>query len=326
MITLFKMDNFKTKYESVVGKFESLYVYVLFDCSLNQIIEHIKDQKNILKRMKDIYKQKLYISRYTSLLEYIENLDKELNDKQNKSTSNQIRKYNNIFFVGETIEHYDLTKLNIKLLKQCKHKNIDYVYGDKFNLDFLNDLINNDKFYHVFQCDNKYNHYYQITKHKKNIIIEKSSINDIKLFINKCIDNVENFDINDKYIIHGNNQKLKTYQDKKALIISSFHLKDNDIIEMIDKIKNDLLIDEFLNDLEMINDNKKMHRIIFKKDIYEDFFDYQIEKIYVNKQSYYDITKNDELFDKIKNSSCHIIEIDSDKLSQYGNIVGVTYY
>lgn len=294
------MDYYRSKYQSIVGKCESLYVYVLHDCSKKQLIEHIAEQQKILKRLNDGYKQKLYSSRYNLFQNKIE--DEEMQ---------KIVKYNHIFFIGETIETYELSKQNIKLLKSFKHKTIDFVYGNTYDLDFLNDLIFNEKPYHIFQLNNNFS-YIQMTKHKKNIVKESKNT-EIKSFIESC-------NCDDNYIIHGSNPKLKSYQDKNALFISSSILKDDQIFTMIDKIINDRLLIEFETDLSMLHNDKKMHRILFKKDIEEDCENYQIEKIYINNSI------NDELKKQISSINCKIIIINSTTLEKYGNIIGVTYY
>src|SRR5579872_5469963 len=108
------MEFFKEKYKDAKGRTDSMYVYVLYECPQEKIKEHVKKQLDILDRVNDTYKRKLFTSRYFLLKNMIEqNPDDHI--------------YNCIVFIDDNLNLHDLTKSNKTLLKKFNHQNISYV-------------------------------------------------------------------------------------------------------------------------------------------------------------------------------------------------------
>jgi hypothetical protein len=318
-INIYIMDIIKDKYLSLTGKSDSMYVYVLYECSKSEIISHIQNQLKIIDRIGDSYKRKLFSSRYYMLRDSISNNAEEDDD-------NHI--FNKLIFISDTLETYDLEKSWIRLLKEYSHSNISYKYSDRFDIDFLEDLLENSNPYHVIKLNNNLIEYYQITKTKKRLVESyESKTLDIAEFI-------KNKNITKKYIIYGISSKLKGFVDPNCYIVINKSLKDEEVIQMIDQIDQEDILDQFDKDLEMMTDSKQIHKIIFKKNIKEKIETGQLEKIYISDKIF------DKFMENLKKLNIEInfklIKIDTmiksftegreKKINQYDGVVGTSYY
>lgn len=240
---------FNEKYRDVRGKTNSMYTYVLYRCTQNNLKEHIKKQINALNRISDIFKKQLFVSRYGSIQEFAEQYPGDY-------------VYNSVLFVGQTIDQYLLTQDNINALKMFDHQKISYVYGDSFNIPYIEDLLFNISPYHMFQVNNNKIDYIYLTKTKKNIMNSKESKTlDIIGFVKSVLP------MNSRYCIYGvssklrNNDNLSSYPLAYAVIPR--HMRDDELIMLCDRIDQEDLLTELTRDLDMMIDMRYTHKIVF---------------------------------------------------------------
>lgn len=311
------MDIYREKYKDITGKSDSLYIYILYNCTQEQIVEHIKKQIEILGRINDGFKRKLYMSRYFTLRQLIE---------QNKDD----HIYNSIIFLGDTADDYGLTTNNKHMLRSFEHQNISYIYGDRYDLDYLEDLLFNTDPYHMFRVTNNKIDYICLTKTRKVIINSKEAKPlDIIEFINTSLPSST-----DRYIVYGISPKLKDIADGRAYAVINKMIKDNELIELIDRINQEELLIELTDDLTMISDVKQMNKIVFKKEIPLKIKHALLQKLYI------DIKLVDKFLENMKKNKLDVnfrlIKIDTSiksfidgqerLLDQYDSVVGITYY
>ena len=91
------MEQFNEKYINIKGKTDSMYVYVMYNCSQSLIFEHVKKQLEYIDNINDSYKRKLYSSRYFLLRDTLTN--------QNNPDSHL---YNYIIFISDEINIHHL--------------------------------------------------------------------------------------------------------------------------------------------------------------------------------------------------------------------------
>lgn len=306
------MEFFRNEY-TVSGRSNSMYVYVLFNCTQEKIKEHIKKQIEIIDRVSDSFKRRLFLSRYHLLRDYIESREDLI--------------YNHVFFIGDSINSHELSKDNLTVLSKYSHSEISFKYDDHFDLDYLEDLLFNDSPYHVFRVDSNKIDYLHLTKTKKVVISSKESKPlDIMEFINSTILPKS------RYILYGLSSKLKDISDVRAYTVINKYIKDEELIEMIDRIDQEDKLIELITDLKMLQDSKHLHKIVLKKDILSKID--QLEKLYIDKSMCDKFKEN--MIKKGFDINFKIIVIDSKiksfiefrerTLDSYGGVVGVAYY
>jgi len=310
------IESYRNRYKDIRGKSDSMYIYVLYECSHDNIKDHVKKQLEIVDRVSDSFKRKTFSSRYFLLRELIE---------QNKDT----HVYNCVIFINDDINEHCLTNENKQILKRFNHKNISYVYDDHFDLNYLDDMIFNNDPYHMFRVNNNKIDYMCLTKTKKVIVLSKESKPlDIIEFVN------ESLPPNSKYMICGVSSKLKEISDPRAYAVINKIIKDDDLIEMIERIDQEDMLIELVNDLAMMTDSKQINRLVFKKEIPSKIKNAQLQKLYIN------IKFVEKFLDGIKKNGIDVnfkmIVIDTSiksfvdgnefLLDQYDGVIGITYY
>lgn len=313
--TKYKMEQFK-QYEFVKGKSDSLYIYILFRCPQVEILDHIKRRLDILERISDSYKRKLFSSRYYLFREYIENNNLENNI------------YNCVLFIDDSLNCHQLLEENIDILKKYDHQTITYKYDNFYDLDFIADLLFCDNPYYVYRINNNKIDYLKMTKTKK--IVEKSEESkqlEIKQFIDDTLPP------NKRYILHGVSAKIKNFSDERAYNILSKHIRDEEIIDILSKVDQEDLLTMLENDLITIQ-SKPTHKIVFKNNILDKIKNGQLEKLYINKKIFSRFEQNMKKLGLDINFK--VIQIDTDiksftdnreqMLCQYSGVIGVTYY
>lgn len=310
------MEDFRERYGSVKGKKDSLYLYVLYECTQDKLKEHVKKQLEIIDRINDAYKRRLFSSRYILMREYIEkNLDDHV--------------YNEIIFVGDTLDSHRLESQYKALLKRFEHQNISFVYDNCFRMEYLEDLIFNDKPYNLYRVTNNKIDYIHITKTKKVVVSSKEEkALDIKSFIDTTLPS------KNRYILYGVSSRLKDYVDDRAYTVVGKHLKDDEMIDMINRIDQEDVLTTLDDDLAMMRDPRQMHKVCFKKEILEKIKNAQLQRLYIDKKMHEKFVENVKKMDL--DISFNIIPIDTTVksftegkehvLDQYGGVVGVTYY
>jgi len=312
------INYYKTLYNNIKGKSNSMYVYVLYECTQDLIKDHIKKQFEIVNRSNDSFKRSLLSSRYFGLKSLVEsNKDDHV--------------YNCVIFVGTNTTEHPLTNFNKQILKRFDHQRISYSYDDHFDLNFLEDLIFNDDPYHMFRVNSNRIDYIQLTKYKKISIKTKESKSlDIEEFINESLSSTA------RYVICGVSTKItkNIYDDHRVYAVINKTVKDSEFIDLIDQINQQQILDSLVDDLTMMSDIKTLHRIIFKKDITTCIRNAQLQTLYIN------IKLVDKILDSMKKANVPItfkmciidpsIKSFNDEqekiLDQYAGVVGVTYY
>lgn len=310
------MDLFKEKYRDEKGRTDSMYVYVLYGCSQEKIREHVKKQLEIIERVSDAHKRKLFSSRYFLIRDMIEqNPDEHV--------------YDCVMFVGDDIHTHQLTRANKELLRRFEHQSITFVYDNHYKLDFVEDLLFNADPYHVYRVNNNRIDYIQITKTKKVVVDSKESKPlDIQEFINQTLPS------NTRYIVYGISSKFKDLEDPKAYAVINKHIKDDELIEMTDRIDQEDILTAFDADLSMMRDPKQLHKVLFKKDIPGKIKNSQLEKLYIDskmRDKFLENMKKNQLdmnfkLITINTSIKSFVDGRERMIDMYAGVVGIAYY
>lgn len=312
------MQEYKDKYAQKKGKSDSMYCYVLYMCPRDQIMEHIKKQIEYVNRITDVYKCKLFSSRYYLFKEQIESM--ALKDDE---------MINMVFLIDDQVYAHDLTEQNMQILKKYAHHAISFKYDDHFDLEYLEDLLFNDTPYNVYKIMNNKVDFIQMTRTKKQTMETKESKSlDLMEFINQTLPQ------GGKYLLTGISGKLKGFQDPRAYCMINKELRMQDLMDMIDQIDQEDNLIAFDIDLAMMHDPKQSHKVVFKKELNEKIVNGQLAKLYIEEKMHKKFIENTK-----KNNidmNFKIIVIDTrlksfiegreKRIEQYGGVCGIGYY
>jgi hypothetical protein len=310
------MQQFNEKYKDVSGKTDSMYIYVLYGCPQEKILDHIKKQLDHITRIQDSYKRNLFSSRYYLFRDLVEK-------------SSESHQYNDVMFIGDQITIHPMTQGNKILLKKYDHEQISFVYDDHYKLDYLEDLLFNDKPYHIYRINNNKIDYLQMTRTKKIILQSKESKQfNVMDFINSTLP------INARYAIYGISAKIKEHQDDRAYCVIRRSIKDNELMDLINTIDQEDHLIALDKDLLMIHDARQSHKIIFKDHILKKIKTGQLEKLYIDKNLHIKFLENTKKHSIDINFKIIIIDTglksfveNREKIiDQYGGVIGVAYY
>lgn len=312
------MQEYENIYGQKKGKTDSMYIYVLYMCQRDQIIEHIKKQIEYVNRITDVYKCKLFASRYYSFKETIELMALKDDDLINM-----------IFFIDDQVNCHSLTEENMRILKKYDHQTISQRYDDHFDLEYLEDLLFNDQPYNVYRIMNNKVDFIQMTRTKKQIMESKESKNlDLTEFINTTLPQ------GGKYLLTGVSGKLKGFQDPRAYCVINKELKMQDLMNMVDQLDQEDNLIAFDTDLSMLHDPKQLHKVIFKNSLNEKIINGQLAKLYIEEKMYNKFMENAKK--NAIDTNFKIIIIDTrlksfnegreKNIEQYGGVCGISYY
>jgi hypothetical protein len=305
-----------------IGKKDSLYTIVLFNCEQSTLLEFTKKQMLSITKIKDSYKRARANKAYYLLKQFAE----EYEDMNKFNVLILMDVENNIF------NDYKLTKSHLKLLSSYTCDEIWLKCSDKYDFDELEDYLESDISYNLFRVKNNSVRYTKLGKGKKILInsLESKTLN-LEEYITSYIGT-------DKYLVYGVSSKLSALSNSdlasNSYAIINHDVSDSEAIEYIGKMDQSNLLDEFYTDLDLINNSKTMDRIIFKKDFSPANLA-KLQKLYIDKRIkdkfYENCQKNniDISFD-IKVIDHLINDFDSGRelrlMNDYGGVVGLTYY
>jgi hypothetical protein len=314
----------KTQFVDKIGKKDSLYTIVLFNCSQSTLLEFTKKQMLSITKIKDSYKRARANKAYYLLKQYAEEYE-------------ETNKFNVLILMdveNDVFNDYKLTKLHLKLLSSYKCNEVWLKCSNIYDFDELEDYLESDISYNLFRVKNNSIRYTKLGKGKKILInsLESKTLN-LEEYITSYIGT-------DKYLVYGVSSKLSALSKSNSDLASNSYaiinhdVSDSEAIEYIGKMDQSNLLDEFYTDLDLINNSKTMDRIIFKKDfspanlakLQYMYIDKRIkDKFYKNCQkNNIDISFGIKVIDHLIN------DFDSGRelrlMNDYGGVVGLTYY
>lgn len=230
---------------------------------------------------------------------------------------------NNLFLLGNDINNFVLTKEDILELTEFKIKNIIFLNGESFNIEYINDLLNNKDYNYILHVDNKTLELIKFTKIKKRILDKVTSSNlDIEKYIK---DNK----LNNLSLIYGISSLIKNIKIDNIDIIHK-NITILEILDIIYKKKMLLRHRELKKYLLLLNQEKTIHRVRFGKEIPYSIRNLELKILFCTNKRKQKIMTN---FSKDL-INFEIIEIDSlekndigyDLINKYKSAIGITYY
>ncbi len=308
------MSNF-SQYKQYKDKFESLYIFVINNASIDEFNAKIEKIFKIMDNIPDSKKRGFLKSR---IYEFQKNIN------EHKLEEN----VDGIFFVNDKVKTEKLLKEHREVLDFFSHPKISYSFGSNFDIVWLNHLITNKDYVNVFQVKNNDIKYYILNETKKKYIYQDTIKSmDVKTTVSKNIMKNKDDKI-DKYFLYGSSTHLKTYQDPYCFqfVNTPKELDDSEIINYfkMDKFKKNN--DELQDIIDKITHPKYINKVVFGEDLISELNNSMIEKLY--------IIENHKDLEKFKELGSNLVFVKSFKTcdnidsftKNYEGVMGLKYY
>lgn len=309
-----KFNDTFDKYRDQKSKYESSYIFIIHDLLTEKLIEHINHVINIINTINDKVRRNFILTRIYNFKDYVQSRFESTNS------------ISGIFMVNDDVNYIEFQPEWKKNMLMFDTQNFNYVYGEYFDINYLQDmLLNIDDYHHVINVSqNKFAHHYKTLSKKKYIESGTANHADLTKYLNELT--------TDKFIIiHGSGQMLKNFNTTiKGVAICAKQLTDDLIIVEVDKLGNNSSSNRLSDLLQQINHPNMMDRILFGKEITKAISNQMIKTVFCTPEM-----KN-KILNKIpiELQTFELVEIksfdDTDvghKLNiLYSGIIGVTYY
>lgn len=326
-------EDIKKLYTDKVGKTESMYMIVLFGCSVENLLAYTEEKNQTSTNIKDSYRRARAKTAYYNLKLYAETIKAETDDLQHKNKPNKLNKLIMMDVETDLFDVYSLTKRSIDLLESYGCQNIWVRCTDHFDTVELYDYLESDKYYNIFRIKNSSIRYVRLGLSKKRVMDEyESKTLDVMSYINTQIGSA-------KYLAYGVSSKLATLSANKdararAYDIMNRDVSDADAVSYISRMEKSDILDLLDNDLALMQNPKTMDRVMFKKD----FIGPNIAKL---QRIYIDDRMVDKFYDMCRAKSIgisfEVVTIDHNVkdfiegrelrlMAEFGGVIGITYY
>ena len=241
------------EYKNTTDKYESLYLFVIYDLPVEQVIDKIKNMINIVDQIQNPTKKNYIKNKLSSMMNYLEVMIPESNIES-------------IFLIDQKV-------IPIKLVKEWKDTLVNFKvnkftvrYGDNFEIKWLSDFLLDNSYVNVLTIKNNELKHYQLNSTKRKLHSE----NNIKNLIEYI---TENIGTKEQIIIHGvsghikNMEMLLKEKPNTCIKIYSNFKKDEEILLDLEIINNNTKSKILESWLEKITDPKDGNKIVFGKDI-----------------------------------------------------------
>ena len=295
------------KYRNISGKLNSLMTFLVYDIKTQDLIEKMFQQLKKIQTIYNQYKKKLLNDRIYNFIEFL----KEIKDKELK----------HIFLLENQVHSIKLSKKQLSLLREYNVRKYTFTYGDRFDIDYLQDVLTNMKLYNVFYCNNNtIEHKYMNTNKYKTI----KSLNS-----DKFEEYIKTNKIN-KYVITGLSSIINKLKDSNAIILKG-NVDKKIIIEEFKKEEMKIIHKNLQITIDMLQNENVMNKIVYgKKEIGIAIEGYMIKELFVHKNKYKKFKKKVKKeyinFTLNKVETLEKGDISDILLNDYGGYIGVKYY
>jgi hypothetical protein len=297
------------KYQNITDKFNSLFTFVIYDTKFNDFKFFLKEKLEKIQNISNNYKKKYLNDRLYNFILYIED---------NYKDGDII---NSLYLISNKIDEYPLTE-ELEILRYFNIKNILYFNDEYYKIDYIEDLFYNKDYKHILNINNKNLKYFLITKTKSKLIEE---VNSSKLDVNEYI--------KDKKIkiclIHGISSYIKKLEIKPHLIYNK-NLNNEEILKEFYKYNMNILHKRLSETIDLIKNEKTLHRVVFGKDIINSINYNQIKTLFCSPKKLkkvFDTFDNDLLnFEILEIKPIYDGDISERFRKDFNGIIGYTYY
>ena len=325
----YDIDTIKNDYSHLTkeyaGKSESIYVVVLYNCTAESLLEFTLAKTQVSSKIKDTHRRARAKKAYYNLKEFGETFQ-----------PSDILNYCILMDVERNHTHlFNLPQRALKLLSAYDCENIWLRCDDRVDVEELSDYLESDHYYNLFRIRNNTIRYIRLGRTKK---VEVESFESKTLNPSEFISTKLERESSKKFLAYGVSSKLASISansnNLKAYAVLSHDISDSDAFGYIEKLKQSDILDEMEEDLEMIQNPRTMHRVLFKKDMKPSTI-INLKKIYIDKDMTEKFMSNCEKNQIDVSFMVHTIDRSvkdfqdgrEKKLKEvYAGVFGITYY
>jgi hypothetical protein len=300
-----KFNNTFDKYKEARDKYESLYIFVIFELSRSDMEENFKRFFKMLDGISEQTKRGYLKSR--------------INDFKKNIDSTNDPFINGIYLVGESVKYFPIEKYYLETLKMFKVNNYNYKFGKKYELTWLRSFLLDRNYVNVVKVKNNDVSILKVNNSKQQGIFSESikSLNLIEFLNNKVEKNI-------KFLIHGNSIALKQLNEYKNKLCLGIINKELSLEELLDYI-DDSSYQENIKELKDLLSNLLNPLLVFGNDVLEQADMGFIKTIYCTPENLEKYSSLENLEIKlIKSSKKDDIVINFTK--NYNSVLGIKYY
>ncbi len=311
------MDNTNiyslTKYKTTEDKFDSLFTIIIYDLTIEEVVNKLKLHCNKCKNIGNQFRRQYVIDRVSKL---IEKLKEEVVEAKSK--------VNRILLVSDSINQIDLTQEQINVLKEYQCEKYVFIYDNYFHIDYLTDLLTNFNFVDAIQVMNKEIVHLLINKTKSKQK-KKTKMQTQKDLIDYIKQNVTS-----NCIIHGNSFLLKDLHIDHHIIVNKLLASDN-LLELHNRTLMKVAHDGLIECFDALANEKTMHLIIYGEDeVRQRITNFEIKKLFCHVDVIETLKKTIDPtcfnFELVEIYSLQNGDIASKLLNDYKGLIGFSYY
>lgn len=300
-----QFNNTFNKYKEITDKYESHYIFVIFEVSREDMEDNFARFFKMLDGISDPKRKSFLKSRIS---DFKKNID---------STKEPF--INGIYLVGETIKYFPIEKYHLETLKMFKVNKYNYKFGKNYDIIWLKNFLLDRNYVNAVKVKNN------------DIVISKINPTKQLCSYNETIKSMNLLDIlkskmekDIKFMIYGNSSNLKQLVDYKNKLCLGIINKELSLEEINEFIEDSLYLEnikELQNYLDRIDDSK----LVFGNDVIEQAESGFIKHIYCTPEKVEKYSKIDNLEIKIIKSSKKDETI-SNFIKNFDSVLGIKYY
>ena len=300
------------EYKNIKDKFESLYTFVVYDSSIDKLVEFLFQKLKILQKINDNVRKKYLNDRLYSLILYLKN--------------DQNRTINSILLLGKDINEIPLTKNYISVLKEYLVPEIIIKNGEYFDLEYVTLLLTDLSFYKIINVNNNKMTVHLVNSTKSKVFFENESSNfNLEEYIKEhFMQDV----INKKLLVKGSSSHIKKLKMDNLLIFNK-NITNEEAFEIFEKEEmkdRHKLLEECFH---MMKNEKTKDKVLLGKELKEGIKNYMIKQVFCTSKVLETLKKNVPSqylnFPIVVIKSLNKGDV-GDQLDELNGLIGLTYY
>jgi hypothetical protein len=302
------------KFKQEEDKFESLYIFVIRNMTVEAITNEIKRMITIADEMGNNVKKNYIKARLYSFVTFLEGIGLETI-------------LSGIYMVYKKIEEIPIFPEWNETLDMFKCRNFVCEYGDKFKLDWLYDYLTDKSYLNVLQLQNNNIKHIFLNQTKRVVYSEKEEKKcDLNEFVNQHIPKGE------YCVIHGVSSFIKQLKESTTLKVLNGNKRDEEILEEFDKMLNEKKSIELQKWLDTMSnpDSKDARKLAFGKEIIEAINDNMLKTLFctprMKKQVLEKIQTENLVFEIIEIKSYDSSDMGMKLRKDFNGAIGIKFY
>jgi len=307
-------DNFDKKFSSFKsqeGKHESLYIFVVNNLIIESFVEKIKKMLGLIDEIQNPTRRSFLKTRLGTFLKHLTGIKSETCVKS-------------IFMISDDIEEIRIEPYWSETLKIFSCENFLMKYANKFDIDWLKNLLLDRSFIHVLHVKGNLLKHVHLGNTKKKVNLEREEKGmSMQSYIQ------ENIPKGDLCIIHGISSLIKNIDPSPNIKILNGHKKDDEIEHEYQKVLNDRNAEMLQWWLDRMTSPKEGQKIAFGKDISKCIEERTLETLFCStemKKKVIEKIPKDCLIFKIVEVKSFGEDVGKRLVSDFKGGVGVKFY